>query len=518
LRRLARRPVALAAGSALVALQACAPAATVLGVALSVRHLTAGLDGSPASLMVLAALVLGDSAVGLLRTRVTRGLAVGVAADLRLELFERLLASGGGGAPLGDRLHKLVAEVDEVGVAVSGLVTALRNPAALLLLAGSIVSLADGWTWTAALVAPIVGVAGGWAGRRVRRAADRWSARRGEMGAALVDALRAAPTLAWSGVVASEVERAAVVVRADADARLALDIARQGPAAAMRLAAVGGLLGVGLWAAGSGTALDAGSLAGVVTAGALALRPLAAVGEGVSLLRRGLQSLGRVEATLRSLPTRRGPGRSLPDGALEVDVDSVRLSLGGHPVLDGATLRVPRGGSALLIGPVGAGKTTLLHAIAGQVDAFEGAIRLGGVPVREVDETSLARAVALVRQEPQFLDRTMAENVHLGRACAEPVDEAVRALVPDPSRAIGEEGRGLSGGERQRLAVARALAGRPGLLLLDEPFRGLDATSADAIWAAIRATGATVVAAVHEADRPADAVYALHDGRLRLRS
>jgi ATP-binding cassette subfamily B protein len=286
----------------------------------------------------------------------------------------------------------------------------------------------------------------------------------------------------------------------------------------MRLAAVGGLLGVGLWAAGSGTALDAGSLAGVVTAGALALRPLAAVGEGVSLLRRGLQSLGRVEATLRSLPTRRGPGRSLPDGALEVDVDSVRLSLGGHPVLDGATLRVPRGGSALLIGPVGAGKTTLLHAIAGQVDAFEGAIRLGGVPVREVDETSLARAVALVRQEPQFLDRTMAENVHLGRACAEPVDEAVRALVPDPSRAIGEEGRGLSGGERQRLAVARALAGRPGLLLLDEPFRGLDATSADAIWAAIRATGATVVAAVHEADRPADAVYALHDGRLRLRS
>lgn len=511
LRRLARHPGPLAVGIVLLGLQALAPAATALGVASSVRDLTTGLDGSPLSLGVLAALVLGDTAVGWLRTRVSRGLALRTASDLRCALLERDLAAGGGPEALGDRLNRLLAEVDEVVLAVSGLVTALRNPLALVLLLGSVAALAEGWTALGLLVAPMVAGAVAWAGRSVRVAAEASAAARAALSSELADTLHAASAIASVGVVDEEVARARGFVDADAAARLRLDLARQAPAAAMRLVAVVCVLGAGLWGAHRGQFLDAGALAGVVTAGALALRPLNALGEGVGLVRRGLAALDRVESALRRLPVRASGGVRIGEGALSLSVAALGVTVGGRRILSGVDLELQAGQVGLLLGPVGAGKSTLLRVVAGRIAVWDGTVRIAGQSLRDADPRSLSERMAWVPQEPTFLRRTVAENVRMGRRVDLP------GGLASPDRPMGEGGGQLSGGERQGVALARALAGRPGLLLLDEPGRSMDAASRATLWTAVRASGATVLVAAHEAEIPADVVYEIDGGRVRRR-
>ena len=194
------------------------------------------------------------------------------------------------------------------------------------------------------------------------------------------------------------------------------------------------------------------------------------------------------------------------------------------PAAGGFTLRVPRltlaaGESLALMGPSGCGKTTLLHAAAGVLPVREGSVRAAGAEVaRQGASTGEAARrrlrltrVGLVLQELELLEHlNVRDNVllawHLGaRPC--PWSEAparARALC----RALGIEAhlarrpRALSQGERQRVAVARALAPEPSLILADEPTGNLDADSAarvvDLLLAAVRERGAALLLVTHD--------------------
>lgn len=150
------------------------------------------------------------------------------------------------------------------------------------------------------------------------------------------------------------------------------------------------------------------------------------------------------------------------------------------PIVRGVDLRVMPGELVALLGPNGAGKSTLVKAIAGTAPVLSGTVTLQGVPIEKLPvHEKVMRGLGFVPQtENIFASLTIAENLELAadrlpRADRrERVDE-VTARFPDLAREPRRRAGALSGGQRQMLAIARALIGRPSLLLLDEPSAGL---------------------------------------------
>ncbi|GAA1624137.1 ABC transporter ATP-binding protein [Catellatospora bangladeshensis] len=208
-------------------------------------------------------------------------------------------------------------------------------------------------------------------------------------------------------------------------------------------------------------------------------------------------------------------------------VRAAHKAFGQVKALDGADLAVPGGTLTAVLGPSGCGKTTLLRCVAGFERLDAGEIALGDRPVSgpRAHVPAHRRGVAVVPQDGAlFPHLDVAGNVGYG------LDAAARRAgrIDEVLELVGLAGYGsrlphqLSGGQQQRVAVARALAPRPRLVLLDEPFSALDAglraeVRAD-VRAALHADGATAVLVTHdqgEALSMADQVVVMHRGRVR---
>jgi ABC-type transport system involved in cytochrome bd biosynthesis fused ATPase/permease subunit len=164
-------------------------------------------------------------------------------------------------------------------------------------------------------------------------------------------------------------------------------------------------------------------------------------------------------------------------------------------------------------GPSGSGKSTLLMAVLGLLPVDQGAIAVAGSdgqesPLDEFDPAAWRRQLAWVPQAPYLVPGTVADNIRLiaPEASDATVVEALAAVGlghVDPYQVLGDRGVGLSSGERRRVAVARALARGPGLLLVDEPTAGLDDETEQLVLAAIereaRTNGAMVLLVAHRA-------------------
>jgi ABC-type multidrug transport system ATPase subunit len=194
----------------------------------------------------------------------------------------------------------------------------------------------------------------------------------------------------------------------------------------------------------------------------------------------------------------------------------------GEPALVGVSLAIEREGVTLLRGPNGAGKSTLLRLCATVIAPTFGRMQVLGHDVRtEVD--AIRRRIELLGHRTRlYEDATPIEQLRyvarLHRAPIEDVPFALRAFGLDE---IGRRpNRTLSHGQRQRVALARASLRRPDLLLLDEPYGGLDDVSRDAVdalIAGVRAHGATVLIATHDLERArsvVDRVVTMHRGRI----
>jgi iron complex transport system ATP-binding protein len=214
-----------------------------------------------------------------------------------------------------------------------------------------------------------------------------------------------------------------------------------------------------------------------------------------------------------------------------IALDRVTVTLGGRPVVRDVAAVVGRGEWVALIGPNGAGKTTLLRAIAGLV-RHDGEVSLLGRPADSLDRRERARAVAVVPQTPETPPwLTVAEYVlmgrtpHLGplaREGATDRDVAARALELLELQALADRLLGtLSGGERQRAVVARAIAQKASIVLLDEPTAALDIghqqQALELLDGLREHEGLTLVAAMHDltlAAQYADRVLLLSGGRI----
>jgi len=214
-----------------------------------------------------------------------------------------------------------------------------------------------------------------------------------------------------------------------------------------------------------------------------------------------------------------------------VTVKGLGVSYGETAVLEDVDLGIPRGSLVAVLGPSGCGKTTLLRAVAGLLPAAAGTIRVGDrvVSAPGVQLAPEKRGMGWVPQDASlFPHLTVGENIGFGLPHASRADRAARAVrITELAQLVGLDGlidrapSQLSGGQAQRVSLARALAPRPDLMLLDEPFAALDPLLRSALRTEVAAllrdqknTSLLVTHDQEEALSLADYVAVMRGGRL----
>ncbi|MGW1143569.1 heme ABC transporter ATP-binding protein [Streptomyces sp. NPDC002454] len=225
----------------------------------------------------------------------------------------------------------------------------------------------------------------------------------------------------------------------------------------------------------------------------------------------------------------RTPPAPVPPGTVLVAAEGLTVRLGGHPVLSGIDVAARAGEVLALVGPNGAGKSTLLAALAADRAPAEGTVRIAGRSAADWTAAELALHRAVLPQSATVsFPFPVAEVVRMGRApwagtTREAEDDAAVAAAMAATEVTAFAGRpfsGLSGGERARVALARVLAQRTPLLLLDEPTAALDLRHQELVLRVCReraARGDAVVVVLHDlglAAAYADRVAVLRGGRL----
>jgi thiol reductant ABC exporter CydC subunit len=479
------------------------------------------------------AFALGRGIARYLERLAVHGLSLRTLSRLRLWLFDTVeplvpdglapsrVGSERSAAPAtGSLLSGFVADTEEVTEALArGITTAIDLGASILL--GAAVALLLAPTAAAALLA---GAAGGIAlamlvARLGRSAAARTSALRADLADQVVETMRSAPELLAFG-------------RADLiDERLE-QVRRRGRTAALRQSLVTGVVRtLTTWAAGAGllgvvlaglSAHRGGRLSGIMLA-VLVLVTLAALDQASALpaalagrtagdaAATRLAALSALETPVREPAVDAGPALGPVGAALEhVDVVA-RVGPPGPPLLSDVSLAVRPGWRLGLIGPSGAGKSSALHVLLHFLEPSAGTASIGGVDVRRMTRSGMARHLAWLAEETHLFAAPLGDNLRLARPEASDLD-CVAALdrvglgawyrsLPDGlGTGLGAGGRAVSAGERQRLGMARAVLSGASLLLLDEPTSHLDPWSSPQVLAELMgaAGSRTIVVVSHE--------------------
>ncbi|HEX7131255.1 MAG TPA: ABC transporter ATP-binding protein, partial [Iamia sp.] len=297
--------------------------------------------------------------------------------------------------------------------------------------------------------------------------------------------------------------------------------------------------------------LDAGTVVSMALLLTRLYAPLTALASARLEVMTALVSFERVFEVLDLKPLiqdKPDAGR-VPEGPVAVEIDAVRFAYpsadkvslasleevavldtrGGEEVLHGVTLRVGPGQVLALVGTSGSGKSTIASLVPRLYDVDEGAVRIGGIDVRDLTSASVRQAVGMVTQDGHMFHDTVRENMLLARP--EATDDEIwvaleqarlgpliRALPDGLDTVVGERGYRFSGGERQRLTIARILLAQSRVVILDEATASLDSTSEvavqDALAHALEGRTAIVVAHRLSTIRQADSIAVVEDGRI----
>ncbi|RJK96935.1 ABC transporter ATP-binding protein [Vallicoccus soli] len=297
--------------------------------------------------------------------------------------------------------------------------------------------------------------------------------------------------------------------------------------------------------------LDPGSVVALALLLTRLYAPLTALANARVEVMSALVSFDRVFEVLdlQPLVAERSGAVRVPDGPVAVEVEHVsfaypsadKVSLasleevaaldtrGGEPVLHDVSFRAEPGQLVALVGTSGAGKSTIAQLLARLYDVDEGAVRLGGVDVRDLTAASVRETLGMVTQDGHLFHESVRENLLLARpeASEEELWDALRrarvadlvASLPDGlETVVGERGYRLSGGERQRLTIARLLLAHPRVVVLDEATAHLDSTSEAAVQEALgeALAGRTSVVIAHRLStiRSADLILVVEGGRI----
>ncbi len=259
----------------------------------------------------------------------------------------------------------------------------------------------------------------------------------------------------------------------------------------------------------------------------VALKGLGALYRGVMVK---LVSWERVGETL-GIPGEEEEGTDRSPGEIRGGIEFRDVSFSyrpGREVLSGVDFAVRPGEFVGLAGPSGSGKTTLFLLLLRLIEPDRGEIRLDGAPLDSIRRSSLREVLGVALQEAYLLNRSVEENLRFGRPRASEaelwealrtadLEETVRSLPEGLATAVGEAGSNFSEGQRQRLNIARAVLGRPRILLLDEAASAVGYDSEARIFSRIRRLlpEATIISATHRLGslKNADRVLLLREGK-----
>lgn len=222
---------------------------------------------------------------------------------------------------------------------------------------------------------------------------------------------------------------------------------------------------------------------------AMLVWPTAVMGWILTLAQRGAASMSRLAGILGAKPTVTDTAGAEPIDSMQQGITARNLSFsyGDTAVLKEVSFEFRAGETVGITGEVGCGKTTLLRLIARLLPVGEGMLFVDGRDINTITTTSLRRLTGYVPQETFLFSRTIGENIGYGISgdhAAETMEKAAAQAgfledvesFPDKFETrVGEKGVTLSGGQKQRLAIARAVAGNPPVLLLDDPLSAVDA-------------------------------------------
>jgi ATP-binding cassette subfamily B protein/ATP-binding cassette subfamily C protein/ATP-binding cassette subfamily B multidrug efflux pump len=274
--------------------------------------------------------------------------------------------------------------------------------------------------------------------------------------------------------------------------------------------------------------LQVGLLYAFITYIARVVEPLIQITLQFSLLQQAMVAAARVNTLLAE------GGTPAVDGGRRIEAGGVRLSRvtfgyqPDEPVLHDLTLDIPAGSFYGIVGHTGAGKSSLLSLLLRFYVPQAGRIEIDGVPLAAIGDAEFRADVGLVPQEPFLLAASARENIDMGRGLAQAkIEAAARAarahdfiarLENGYDTPLGEGGARLSSGQKQLVAVARALAGEPRILFLDEATSRIDSETERLLQQALAELhgSVTVIAIAHRLStiRAADRIVVLNHGRI----
>jgi ABC-type multidrug transport system fused ATPase/permease subunit len=277
--------------------------------------------------------------------------------------------------------------------------------------------------------------------------------------------------------------------------------------------------------------MQIGTLVAAVGLLALVFQPLQELSELYGQVQAASAAMDKISSVLDAeidIADKPGaPALGRIDGRLELD--NVTFAYGDRPVLHEIAIDVPAGGCIALVGETGGGKSTTAKLIARFYDPDEGAVRVDGTDLRDIQLVGYRRQLGVVLQDPFLFSGTIADNIRFGKpdasdeevratAAAVGVDRVAARLEHGLDHVVREGGAGLSAGERQLISIARALLADPRILILDEATSNIDRPTEIVIEKAFDTllSGRTSIIIAHRLAtvRRADEILVLEHGRI----
>jgi ATP-binding cassette subfamily C protein len=495
-----------------------------------------GIDPTVTTLLVV--MVVGTtltSAIGLVAKRQVGYTVAQVATDLRLDLLRALVAARWEyylRQPVGKLINALASEAGGASMAYLSAATMMASAIQAVVYAG--VAFAVSWRATLAYIFAALLIASGLHRlvRAARQAGKRSTKMLSRLMVGLVDSLvsvkplkaMARESLA-DGVIAAQTQELNLATRRQVIAKEARK--------AIQSIAFSMLVAAGAWA---GLKIYELPMATVIVLMLLLSKVLSNFGKVQADYQEMVSCESYYWALQRTLGEARREiesqtGTIPPRLEREIRLDHVGFSYSDSLVLDDCSIEIPFGSFTALIGPSGAGKTTLLDLVVGLVRPQKGRVLVDGEDLGQLEMRAWRRMIGYVPQENLLLHDSVAENVTLGDPELGPADVAyalraagawdfVSSLPEGPGTVVGERGARFSGGQRQRIMIARALAHRPRLLILDEATASLDPETEASLCESLAALRGeiTVLAISHQRALvdAADRVYRIEKGSASL--
>ncbi|GGV81858.1 ABC transporter ATP-binding protein [Streptomyces gelaticus] len=509
--------------------------------------------------LLIAVIAVAEAALGLVSRWLSANLGEGLILDLRTAVFDHVqrmpvafFTRTRTGALVSRLNNDVIGAQRAFSNTLSGVVS---NLVTLLLTLGVMLSISWQITVLALVLLPVFVLPARRMGSRMARLQREAAAHNAAMGTRMTERFSApgATLIKLFGRPADE--SAEFAVRAGRVRDIGVRTAMAQSAFITALTLVSALALALVYGLGGFYALRGQLDAGAVVALALLLTrlyaPLTALAGARVEVMSALVSFERVFEVLDLEPLidQKPDARTVPDGPVSVEFDQVRFGYpsadkvslasledvasldtrGGSEVLRGVSFRAEPGQTVALVGSSGAGKSTIAQLLPRLYDTDEGAVRIGGVDVRDLTADTLRDTLGMVTQDGHLFHESVRANLLLARpdAAEEDLWDALRrarldglvASLPDGlDTVVGERGYRLSGGERQRLTIARLLLARQRVVILDEATAHLDNTSEAAVQEALTEAlaGRTAVVIAHRLStvRTADLILVVEDGRI----